>query len=111
MMEALPTRGTCQPAGTEGARACTIRLGSKEARIAQFQAVTTIRYRDTDTSESAFMNDMRRVLTTANTPDIGRAMSVISNHGRSGAMSHFTSGCFPEASTPPAANCFVTLSY
>lgn len=111
MMEALPTSGSCQPAEPQGARACTIRLGSKDARFFQSQGVTTIRYRDTDTAEPAFLNDMRRVLTTAGTPDIDRAMSVIASHGRSGAMSNFTSGCFPETGTPPVTGCFVTLSY
>lgn len=111
MMEALPTQGSCQPAEPQGARACTIRLGSKEARFFQSPGVTTIRYRDTDTAEPAFLNDMRRVLTTAGTPDIDRAMSVIASHGRSGAMSNFTSGCFPETGTPPVNGCFVTLSY
>jgi hypothetical protein len=111
MMEALPTRGTCQPAEPEGARACTIRLGSKDTRISQYNTLTTIRYRDTDTSEPAFVNDMRRVLTTANTPDIDRAMTVITSHGRSGAMPDFTSGCFPDGSTPPVNNCFVMLTY
>lgn len=111
MMEALPTRGSCQPAEPEGARACTIRLGSKDARVSQSGRLTTIRYRDTDTAEAAFVNDMRRVLTTANTPDIDRAMTVITSHGRSGAMADFTTGCFPDGSTPPVNNCFVMLTY
>lgn len=111
LMEALPTSGSCQPAEPQGARACTIRLGSKDARFFQSEGVTTIRYREADTAEPAFLNDMRRVLTTAGTPDIERAMSVIASHGRSGAMNNFTSGCFPETSEPPTGGCFVTLSY
>jgi hypothetical protein len=111
MMEALPTRGTCQPAEPEGARDCTIRLGTKDVRMSQFRTLTTIRYRDSDTSEPAFLNDMRRVLTTANTPDIDRAMSVITSHGRSGVMVDFTSGCFPDTSVPPTTSCFVMLTY
>jgi hypothetical protein len=123
-MEALPKQGTCQPTEPQGARACTIRLGSKDVRISQFQTLTTIRYRDTDTSEPAFLNDMRRVLTTAQTPDIDRAMSVIASHGRSGVMVDFTSGCFEDTSTPqnasdtpvyysqrPGPACFVSLTY
>jgi hypothetical protein len=110
-MEALPTRGTCQPAEPEGARDCTMRLGSKDVRVSQFRTLTTIRYRDTDTSEPAFMNDMRRVMTTANIPDIDRAMSVVTSHGRSGAMVNFTSGCFPDTSVPPVNSCFVMLTY
>ena len=111
MMEALPTQGTCQPTEPEGARACTIRLGSKDVRISQYQTLTTIRYRDTDTSEPAFLNGMRRVLITANTPNIDRAMSVIASHGRSGMMENFTSGCFPDDSAPPTTSCFVTVNY
>jgi hypothetical protein len=111
MMEALPNQGSCQPAEPEGARACTIRLGSKDERISQWRTLTTIRYRDTDTSDPAFLNGMRRVLTTAQTPDIDRAMSVVASHGRSGAMVDFTSGCFPDTSTPQNTDCFVMLTY
>lgn len=111
MMEALPNQGTCQPAEPEGARACTIRLGSKDVRISQYQTLTTIRYRDTDTAEAAFLTDMRRVLTTAQTPNIDRAMSIIASHGRSGAMENFTSGCFPDTNRPQNTDCFVMLTY
>lgn len=110
-MEALPTAGSCRPAEPEGARDCAMKLGTKDVRVSQYRTLTTIRYRDTDTAEPAFMNDMRRVLTTANTPNIDRAMSVIASHGRSGAMEFFTSGCFPDTSTPPVNSCFVMLNY
>ncbi|WP_421988466.1 hypothetical protein [Roseococcus sp.] len=111
MMEALPKQGSCQPAQPEGTRNCTIRLGTKDARISQYRTLTTIRYNAADTAEPAFLTDMRRVLTTANTPDIDRAMTVISSHGRSGVMADFTSGCFPDAAAPQTSNCFVMLTY
>lgn len=110
MMQALPTQGSCQPAA-EGARNCTIRLGSKDAQLIQSPGVTTIRYRSTDTAEPEFLNGLRRVLTTAGTADIDRAMSIIARHGRSGAMAHFSTGCFPEGGQPPVSACFVTVSY
>lgn len=110
-MEALPQQGSCQPAEPEGARTCTIKLGSKEARVLQWRNLTSIRYRATDTAEPAFLNDMRRVLTTAGTPDIDRAMSAISSHARSGAMVDFTTACFPDGSTPPVNECFVMVNY
>ncbi|MBS7810283.1 hypothetical protein [Roseococcus pinisoli] len=112
-MQALPAQGSCQPVQPEGARACTMRLGTKEVRVSQFRNLTTIRYNEADTAEPAFLNDMRRVLTTAETPEIDRAMSVISSHGMSGVMVDFTSGCFADSSTPAAQGraCFVSLTY
>lgn len=118
-MQALPNQATCQPTEPQGARACTMKLGAKDVRVSQYQTLTTIRYRDADTADAAFMNDMRRVLTTAQTPNIDRAMSLIASHGRSGAMDSFTTGCFEETGTAsdaayfqrPGPACFVMLTY
>ncbi|TCH99742.1 hypothetical protein EJV46_03460 [Roseococcus sp. SYP-B2431] len=111
MMQALPDQASCRPTEPEGARACTMRLGTKEVRVSQYQNLTTIRYDAADTADPAFVAGMRRVLTTANTPNLDRAMTLITSHGRSGAMENFTTGCFPDESTPPVNRCFVMLTY
>lgn len=100
-MQALPTQGSCQPADANGLRACTIRLGSKDVPMTQTANVTTIRYRDADTADPAFVAGLRRVLVTAGTPNLDRAMSVITSHGKSGAMENFTTGCFEDPATTP----------
>lgn len=100
-MRALPTASSCQPADSNGLRSCTIRLGSKDVPVTQTENITTLRYRDSDTAEPGFTAGMRRVLSTAGTPNLDRAMSTVTSHGRSGAVENFASGCFEDPATTP----------